>query len=251
MTLANLLGEVGWVTWLALFVAIALAAILQVGAGVGFGSVAGPSTMLLAPQLMPATIVCLAPFASGLGAGRIGGLIAKREVAVALFGRAVGAGVIGWLIARHGSQDMFALLFAGLTLLGVALSLSGWQLPPSTVALLGAGFLSGLMGTVTSIGGPPMALIYQHQPPEKVRATLNAYFFLGAIPPIIALWLAGVIDRLSVARTLLLVAAIVVGVALSHLATRFITRRYRSILLLFCIAAALVVGGRAIARMLA
>jgi len=35
------------------------------------------------------------------------------------------------------------------------------------------------MGTVSSIGGPPMALLYQHSGAEKLRATLSGYFVLG------------------------------------------------------------------------
>ena len=53
------------------------------------------------------------------------------------------------------------LLFGGLILLGVCLSLSGLRLPPIRGVLVGAGALSGVMGTVASIGGPPMALLYQ------------------------------------------------------------------------------------------
>ena len=33
-----------------------------------------------------------------------------------------------------------------------------------------AGLLSGFMGTITSVGGPPMAMVYQNMPGPKVRA---------------------------------------------------------------------------------
>lgn len=244
-----LLGDIGWLAWLGVAVVVFFGTIMQVGAGVGFGIVTGPGGMLLAPPLVPGTMLCLGFAASAIGAGRISGPIAKAEVAMAFAGRCAGAALAGWLITRVGSQDRFALLFAALTLLGVAMSVSGLRLTPTPPALLVAGFLSGVMATVTTSGGAPIALIYQHQPVEKVRATLNAYFTIGLIPPIVSLWLAGVLDRLAVERALLLLPAVIAGVLLAHLASAFIGRRYRGILLGFCVAAALAIGVRAIWRL--
>ena len=51
--------------------------------------------------------------------------------------------------------------------------------------------LSGLMGTITSVGAPPMAILYQGQRPEKIRPTLNALFFAGCVIGLVSLGLAG------------------------------------------------------------
>ena len=37
-----------------------------------------------------------------------------------------------------------------------------------------------LAGTATSIGGPPVALLYQHRPPQQIRSTLAVLFTVGA-----------------------------------------------------------------------
>ena len=246
-----LLGDIGWPVWLALSAVVFCATLLQVGAGVGFGSIAAPGTMLLVPQLVPGPVLCLSLVSSLLGMRRMQGKVAVREVAVALVGRTLGAAVAGWMIAKLGSRDGFALLFSGLTLCGVGISLCGPKVAATSPALLVAGFLSGLMATVTTIGGPPMALNYQHQPAEKARATMNAYFGLGVIPPVVALWLAGALDFQALMRAGLLLPAVVAGVAASGLATRFITRRYSTILLGFCIVAATIIAGRTLIGMLA
>ena len=39
-----------------------------------------------------------------------------------------------------------------------------------------------ITGTATSIGGPPMAILYQHQPPKTIRTTLAVYFLAGGKP---------------------------------------------------------------------
>jgi hypothetical protein len=36
------------------------------------------------------------------------------------------------------------------------------------------------MGTITSAGAPPFALVMQYLPPAKLRATLGCVFFVGA-----------------------------------------------------------------------
>ena len=46
--------------------------------------------------------------------------------------------------------------------------------------LVAAGLVSGVAGTATSIGGPPMAILYQHRPPRQIRTTLAVYFMVGA-----------------------------------------------------------------------
>ena len=43
---------------------------------------------------------------------------------------------------------------------------------PTTSTLVGAGMVSGVMGTMTSVGGPPMALVYQREQAAKLRSTL-------------------------------------------------------------------------------
>jgi uncharacterized membrane protein YfcA len=47
------------------------------------------------------------------------------------------------------------------------------------------------MGTLTSIGSAPMALVYQNAEGARMRATLNAFFVVGGLISIAALALAG------------------------------------------------------------
>ena len=245
-----LLADIGWPAWIGLGLVVFVGTVLQVGAGLGFGSVAAPGAMLLAPQLMPGSILCLSFASASLGASKMGGRIVVREVVIALIGRTIGAAVAAWMVASIASKDLFALVFAAITLLGVAMSATGLKLQPTPVTLLVAGALSGLMATVTTIGGPPIALVYRHQPAEQARATMNAYFALGQIPPLAALWIAGLLDLSTLIYAAALLPAVAAGVAAARFAKGFIDRRYTSILLGFCIVAAIVIGGRAIYRLI-
>jgi uncharacterized membrane protein YfcA len=102
-----------------------------------------------------------------------------------------------------------------LILLAVGVSVAGLQpaLTPTNSVL--AGTLSGFMGTITAVGGPPIALIYQRQPAELVRANLSAFFLFGSMAAFIGLLASGFIHRLEATLFALTVPGVVLGFWLS------------------------------------
>jgi uncharacterized protein len=69
----------------------------------------------------------------------------------------------------------------------VGLGLGLIAAPIVTLTLATAGVIAGTTGTATSIGGPPLALLYQREPGPEVRATLAAFFTIGALLSLITL----------------------------------------------------------------
>ena len=61
--------------------------------------------------------------------------------------------------------------------------------------MFSAGFLSGFMGTSTSIGGPPMALVLQHQGNDFIRANMAAFFVVSCC---MTLAMLATVDRFGV-----------------------------------------------------
>ena len=43
-----------------------------------------------------------------------------------------------------------------------------------------AGAASGVMGTATAIGGPPMALVWQRNSGARLRGTMSGFFLVGS-----------------------------------------------------------------------
>jgi uncharacterized membrane protein YfcA len=78
-------------------------------------------------------------------------------------------------------QRALALWLGISVIAAVALSLSNVMLKPTPPAMFSAGFLSGFMGTSSSIGGPPMALVLQHEANDFIRANLAAFFVVSCI----------------------------------------------------------------------
>jgi uncharacterized membrane protein YfcA len=76
---------------------------------------------------------------------------------------------------------MLALWIGLSVLFAVAVSMTSLRWSPTQGRMVAAGFLSGFMGTSTSIGGPPMALLWQHQNVALIRANLAAFFVVSCI----------------------------------------------------------------------
>ena len=67
-------------------------------------------------------------------------------------------------------------------------------------SLFSAGFLSGFMGTSSSIGGPPIALVLQHQENDFIRANMAAFFCVSCL---MSLLMLATIDRFRLEHILI------------------------------------------------
>jgi uncharacterized membrane protein YfcA len=100
----------------------------------------------------------------------------------------------------------------------VLLSVSGWRIRLTIWALLGAGALSGFMGTIASVGGPPMALLYQDSSGERLRSTMSGFFIFGTLISLVGLMLAGRFGRAEFMASLAVVPGVLAGFGLSQAA---------------------------------
>src|SRR5690606_7138379 len=105
--------------------------------------------------------------------------------------------------------------------LAVVMSLRVLAVPVTPATTAGAGFASGTMGTATAIGGPPVALLYQHHEGPVLRSTLAVVFAVGTMVSLGAQAVAGVVAAWHLARA----AALLPGTIAGLLASRVIARR--------------------------
>jgi uncharacterized protein len=134
-------------------------------------------------------------------------------------------------------------------LVGVALSSMRRLVVPLTPASLAvAGFVAGASGTATSIGGPPIALLFQRQRPEVVRATLSVFFFVGVLISLSGLALSGSLDRTASLLALALAPGVVVGFLVGSVSRDRIERdTFRRAVLVVCTISALALLVRSVA----
>lgn len=132
----------------------------------------------------------------------------------ALLGRVPGTLLAFWLISEL-SERSTALTTGFLVLVAVALSASGLRLRFTPPILVQVGVVSGFMGTTSSMSGPPIALVYQHETGPRVRATLATYFLLGDSLSLFALAAAGHFGREQLLASAALLPPVALGYALA------------------------------------
>ena len=101
--------------------------------------------------------------------------IDRRVLATALSGLIVGC-ILGAMLVVALSGLNLTHAFAILILAAVLLSMSGLHVCANRPALLIGGIASGVLGTLVGVQGPPIALVLQHEVPDRLRATLCSFF---------------------------------------------------------------------------
>lgn len=217
-----------------------VASVVQTSSGLGFGMVAAPLLFLIDPILVPGPILLLSLLVSILAAVREWHAIDFRGLSVALGGRIPGTVLAGLTISLV-PVAMFGLIFGVLVLLAVLISVVAGKIAPSSRVLLPAGFISGYMGTLTSIGAPPMALAYQHGSPATIRSTMATYFVVGAAFSIVTLAWFGRFGKEEVVASVVFIPPLLAGFwASNYVVRRLDGNRVRQILLGLCAIASLI-----------
>jgi uncharacterized membrane protein YfcA len=200
----------------ALLAALIFAAGAAVQGAVGFGAnlVAAPLLVLLEQDFVPGPVIVASGVLNLLIAWRSQPGHVDETVNVAIGGQIVGAVVAGAVIARL-PADTLSILFAVLVLAAVAVIVRGRRVSPTRAHLATAGLASGFMGTISGIGGPPIALAYLGLEGPALRATLARYFLVGNLVAIPTLIVAGSLTADDVPECLVLVPGAVVGFLVS------------------------------------
>lgn len=218
---------------------ILISAFLQGVGGVGFSMFAAPVAAVFFPALVPGPLLTLGGFVALLTALRERNDIAWPSVGSALAGRAAGSVVAVMVMAQLAPKPM-NLLFAGFILLAVMISVAGVHIGASQRNMGVAGILSGLMGTLTSVGAPPLAIALQHVPPANLRATLGITLFCGATFSLLMLWITGHYNVRDLLLSISLLPFLLIGFRLSSHARQYVSPPFvRRALLVFCSVSAL------------
>jgi uncharacterized protein len=206
---------------LAAGVFVALGGFVQSGVGLGLGVVGAPVVTLLDPALMPGSMLVAGASLPLLILAREAWHTDWRGVSWALAGRV--AGTLGgiWVLAVV-SLRALGIVVGGMVLAVVVLSAVHAVVPRNRVTLLTAGVISGVTGTATSIGGPPVALLYQGESGPRVRATLSVFFCVGNSIALVALASSGHLPGRDVAAGLVFIACATAGFAVAAGLRRFL-----------------------------
>ena len=206
-------------TWAVLALAVFTGATVQGLVGLGIGLVAAPITTLVEPSLMPAVLLWLAFVMPIVTLAREHDAIDWPGLGWSLPTRVLGTGVGVALVATF-TTGQLGVAVAVMVLVVVVLTVRTVVFPVNRANLLITGFVSGVTGTATSIGGPPMALLYQHREPRQLRCTLAVYFLIGAALSLVGLAIGGALHGRELEVAVILSPTLALGFVASRLLHR-------------------------------
>ena len=224
----------------AIAVAVLVGAFVQAVVGLGVGLVTAPLVAVLEPSLVPSLPLWFGLFVSGLSLAGERSHVDWHAIGWSLPARIPGTALGVWLVVLFTPREL-GIALAGMVLLAVGLSLRSLDVPVNRTTLMIAGFTSGVAGTATSIGGPPIALLFQHRRPSEVRATLAVFFFIGTLLSLSGLAISGELPWVSLVVALSVLPLLVGGIWAGILVRGSLPReRFRHAVLAVCAVAAVV-----------
>jgi uncharacterized membrane protein YfcA len=199
--------------------------LLQASVGFGIALFVVPLLVLLNPVFVPGPMLFASLFLAAIMAFRGWSAIDLKKLGLAGVGLFVGtaAGALALMIV---AADKWPKLFAVFILVAVALSASGIHIPATRRNLVAAGIISGVMGTISGIHGPPMALLYQREPGNIVRATLAIFFVMAYAIALIALGTIGLFGKKELLLGLTLAPGVIAGYIVARFSTKLLDRGY-------------------------
>lgn len=204
---------------------LGIGACVQGAIGFGLGMLAAPLMALIAPELLPGTVLLLAFVLSTATFLRERGDIEWSVVGWVSLGRLPGS-LLGAALVMLLPTAGLSLVLAVSVIFGVLVSLIGWRPGYGARSATIAGFSAGVLGTSTSIGGPPLALILRGLSPATVRGTMGAAFVVGSAISVTFLAFSGSLGVEQWRAALLFLPAVVAGFLLSGLVNRHVNSRH-------------------------
>lgn len=229
-------------TYLICFAAVLLGTSVQGTVGFGFALVSAPIVSAVFPDFVPGGIITLGLLLSStiMIRDRIG--LRLHDVPWAAMGLVPGSILGAWIVTVIPRQYLVVAVALGV-ILAVALSVTRLNLHPNRHTLVLAGLASGTFGTATSIGGPPLVIVYQHEEGPALRSTLATLFLLTGLLAVTTLSIAGEFGATQVRQAVFLTPAVLVGAAISAVSSKRVDGRWlRPVVLSFAVVSSLFVA---------
>lgn len=225
---------------------LVIASALQGAVGFGANLVAAPLLVLIEPAFVPGPLILVGLALNALMIWRERHPVPARTVGLALAGRIPGSVLGAWALASISGAGL-DVFFGALVLVAVLLAVGGLHVRPTPVTITGAGVLSGFMGTSVSIGGPPIALLYQHEDGPRFRAVVSRLLIYGAFISLALIAAVGRLGRFELVAGVAFVPPVLAGFALSaRLATHLDQGHTRTAVLVTSACSALLVVIKAV-----
>lgn len=206
-------------------VVMMVAATVQGTVGMGFALVSVPILSLVHPALAPEPQILMVFPLLCMMVWRERSAVELGGVGWILLGRLPGA-LVGLLLLKTFVGASLDILLALIVLSAVAILAFADKIAKRTRPWqFGAGFVSSVMSVVSSIGGPPIALLYRNDPGPTVRANLSVVFAFGCVLTIVTRVLGEELTLVHAQTAALLLPGVLLGFLASKRARALVDGR--------------------------
>lgn len=220
--LSALFDQIGMTGLLLGLIVVTVGAMVQASIGIGLNLFSVGLLMLIHPVFAPGPILVYSFLLSLAASIRLHRDIERRTLALSGLGVAIGTVLAALLLTRIGREGLPQIL-GGLTVLAALLTGAGLKVPVSTATILGASTAAGVMGTIAGAHGAPVALLYQSEPPSRVRAALLPLFTIANPMSIAALCWTGLFGWPEFWASIILLPGLVAGYLAAPLLIRILS----------------------------
>lgn len=214
-----LMDHIG-VTGLVLALAVIFAgSMVQASIGIGLNLFSVGLLAMIDPVFAPGPVLVHSFLLSVIASVSLRRDIEVRALALSIGGVALGTAFAAVLLAWLPREGMPQIL-GGLIVLAVLMTAAGLRIVVTPASIVAATAAAGVMGTIAGAHGAPVALLYQRETPQRVRAALLPFFTIANPLAIAALAWAGMFGWREFWASLLLVPALVAGFLAAPLLAR-------------------------------
>jgi uncharacterized membrane protein YfcA len=193
--------------------------------GFGLALVVVPLLILINPIMVPGPVIFSVLVLSILISYKNRDSIDLSGLKLAIIGRIPGA-IAGAAVIVVLPTTILSITLGGLVIVAVVISAIGFRIRPTGPNLFFTGILSGFMSSTTSMGGPPMAMIYQHETARRLRGTLGGFLLVGTVISLGALHIAGKFGLVELVVSITMLPGIILGFLISLNISHALDKKY-------------------------
>lgn len=160
--------------------AIFLAALVQASAGIGFAMIAVPLLLMIDLAFVPAPVLIVMGLLAVFMSMQEWRHVDWQGMTALLPGMVLGT-LLAAYVLKQLDPALFGLVFGSILLLALAIVGLGRPMPRRPAFMAAGGLVSGLMGTISGIHGPALAVLYHGMELAAVRATIAVIFVISTI----------------------------------------------------------------------
>jgi uncharacterized membrane protein YfcA len=200
--------------------AVFISAFAQGCSGMGFAMLSAPIISLFAPTLIPVMLlVLMIPLNVYIG-WRERSHVDWRGVKLISVGRFAGTFLGLWILLAVNLHQL-TLLIGWSTLIAAVVAVLSPSFDLNRTGLAVVGLVTGVFETSTGVGGPPLAMAYQHKKGAVLRSTVALCFLVGEVISLVVLAFGGKVST----DTLVVSVQMLPFLALGSYASKFVHHR--------------------------